>query len=278
MKEIDLNFRIRSSATYDICAGSVGLTDVQQKTLVELHNKEKRTEKQEETYKDLTKKKLENAPTTGMISYCKKWLKEAMFNRREQLNNKYINKGLYGEEDAFTLMALELNLGMVYKNSERKKNEYAEGECDLFKDSIIYDNKCSYSLDTFPMYDDYTSDEKYIWQGQSYMWLWDAKEFHLVYTLIDCPFEVLENELRWIEDPEEKQKKAAQLLFTEEAFVEAKSRFFPLASQIEFKEIPQKLRVKVFKILRDEQKIKTIQKRSEMCKKIVKSLIEKYHN
>lgn len=272
-----MEFRIRASATYDICAGSVGLTETQQKLLTELHLKEKRTEKQEITYKELTAKKLNNQPTVGMVSYCKKWLKEAMFKRREQLNNKFINKGLYGEEDAFTLMALVLNLGMVYKNSERKKNQFAEGECDLYKNGIIYDNKCSYSLDTFPMYDDEAPDDKYIWQGQNYMWLWDAKEFHLVYTLIDCPFEVLEKELKYIENHNEKQKKAVGLLFTEESFVEAKSRFFSLAEPIEFVEIPKELRVKVFKVMRDEDKIKTIERRSKMCQEIVDKLIAKYH-
>lgn len=268
-----MDFKIRCSAISQIVAGQYGLTEAQQKTLKELENKEKLTDKQTETLNDLRIKSKQNELSEGAKTYCKRWVKQKLYNRYLPLDNKYVTKGLEVEEEAFTLLALELKLGMVFKNEERKTNDYMSGECDLYHNGIIYDNKASWSLETFPMFED-KPDTTYYWQGQGYMELWGADLFKLCYTLIDCPLHILERELKWIENENDKQIKASNLIFTKEAWKVAKEKFFPNAEEYNFIEIPREKRVKIFDIPRNNNDICRIKDKAQLCKDYVKQLIK----
>lgn len=268
-----MDFKIRASAVHEIVSGEIGLTEAQSRTYSELTAKEKRTVKQQETLEAL-QWKLDNPELPqGAKTYVKKYAKQMLYGRTRQINNKYINKGLEAEEDAFTLMAIVLDLGMVLKNEERKANEWSTGECDLFHSDIIYDNKCSFSLDTFPMFEYELPDVKYDWQMQTYMWLWNANIAKVVYTLIDCPESVLAREIKWIDDENERQQVALTLCYTLDYFLYIKSNYFPNADTIEFVEIPKDKRVKVFEVQRDEKKINTIKKRVELCRDYLNKLL-----
>lgn len=268
-----MEFKIRCSAISQIIAGQYGLTDAQQRTLEELEKKEKLTEKQSETLNDLRIKSKQNEFSEGAKTYSKRWLKQKLYNRYMPLDNKYVNKGLKGEEDAFTLLALVLKLGMVFKNEDRKSNDYMSGECDLYHNGVVYDNKCSWSLETFPMFED-KPDVKYYWQGQGYMELWNADLFKLCYTLIDCPFDILEKELKWIENENDRQIKASNLIFTSEAWGIAKAKLFPNAESYDFIEIPKEKRVKVFDIPRNNNDICRIQAKAKLCEEYINTLIK----
>lgn len=106
---------------------------------------------------------------------------------RIDIKSKYLDKGLYAEEDAITLIS-EVDKVLYVKNEERRQNEDHTGECDVFKEfpnkKIVIDTKCSWDPETFMAA---KPDPIYEGQGDVYMDLWDADEFHLKYCLVDAP-------------------------------------------------------------------------------------------
>src|SRR5690606_4745172 len=151
-------FKIRCSAIHKIMAGTIGLTDIQENRLKELKNRwedsaigkaKPLTENMEKELSQLQYKKLNPELPEGLKSYCKQWLKETLYKRREQVKSKYISKGHDTEEEGFTMMAVHLKLGFVQKNEEFKQDDFIMGTCDLDHDAsdTVFDNKSSWSLD-----------------------------------------------------------------------------------------------------------------------------------
>lgn len=286
-RQIADSFRIRGSATIEICAGEMGLTPKQEETLAtynkrvsdylkEVPGVKPLTQNQKDELATLIKKRDNPELPEGAKTHCKKWLKSFLFKRREELKNKYVNKGNESEEDGFTLMAVRLKLGMVYKNTERRRNEFAEGECDLNHNKIVYDNKCSWSLDTFPMFETEIPDPKYWWQLQNYSTLWPCEKLCLCYTLISTTIETLESFVKWETDHDDRYKIAERMIFSKSEFEAAKMVFFPNATLDTFVEIPESMRIKKFEFLPDTKAQKMIEQRSMMCREYIYSLLIDY--
>jgi hypothetical protein len=155
------------------------------------------TEKQETVLNDLITRK--NAPPelsdTAKSFIEKTWL----FNEKgfyEELSSKYVEKGNFNEDDGIILVS-EIENSIYEKNAERKTEGHITGEADIFCTingvKVIKDIKSSWSPLTFMNGELSTI---YEWQGRAYMYLYDADEFHLHYTLTDCPAHILENE-KW---------------------------------------------------------------------------------
>lgn len=112
----------------------------------------------------------------------------------KQIKSKFLEKGTYNEEDSISLLTDVENVAYV-KNTERRENDYFTGECDIFKDfvhkKIVIDTKTSWDAETFMNAKPSLDNEV---QGEIYMELWDADEFHLKFCLIDCPPHLLEKE------------------------------------------------------------------------------------
>lgn len=212
--------------------------------------------------------------SVGSKTYCKKWLKENLFGRRKDVNSKYISKGNDTEEDGFTLMATEVVKAMVYKNTERKSNEFADGECDLFHNGIVYDNKSSWDLDTFPMFETEIPDKKYWWQLQVYMWLWNCEKGVLCYTLNDATDEMVENATKWEIDHDKRYKIAEQMVFTKNNFEALKSLYFQLSTLDTFVEIPDEKRIKTFEIKADIECREKIKKHVQLCREYILTLLK----
>jgi len=277
-REIANEFRIRGSATIEIVAGEIGLSEKQAAKLKEYKERSigigrPLTANMKAEMIDLKIREANPELPEGAKTHCKKWLKSYLFKRREELKNKYVNKGNEGEEDGFTLMALQLKLGMVYKNTERKRNDFAEGECDLNHNRVIFDNKCSWSLDTFPMFETEIPDPKYWWQLQNYSTLWDADKLCLCYTLINSSYEAVEQAIKWVESPNEKYKIAERMVYTQFEFDVLKDHFFSTSDRNTFIEIPEEKRIKAFYFDIDKDAQKTIKVRSEMCREYIYSLL-----
>lgn len=278
-------FKIRASAIGRIMGGNIGLTDVQNEKLNDLllrrdgkHPKGLAlTVNMIKDMNDLIAKRDNPDLTEGMKTYCKSWLKEYKYGRREEVKTKYIDKGNLTEEDGFTLMCLELGLGMVYKNDVRLSNDYIMGECDLNHEErdTVFDNKSSWSLDQFPMFDDVIPNKDYEYQIQGYMDLYNRNNGCVVYTLNDIPFELLAKELKWIDDHTDRAKKAKNYIFTRAVWESARSEFFSDAEDIEFIEIPRSERIKTFYFKKDLELINDVYKRVEMCRVYINGLLNK---
>lgn len=277
-REIANQFRIRGSATLDICGNMPGLTERQEGILKSYQDRINGiglplTNKQESERIELIQKRDFDELPEGAKTHCKKWLKEFLFKRREELKNKYVEKGNECEEEGFTLMAVQLKLGMVYKNTERKRNEFAEGECDLYHEGIVYDNKCSWSLDTFPMFETEIPDVKYWWQLQNYSTQWPAKKLCLCYTLISSGYNEVEKAIKWAETANDKYRIAERMVFTQKEFDLLKEHFFADSDLNTFVEIPAEKRIKKFPFDVCEKTQKFIEKRSLMCREYIYSLL-----
>lgn len=194
-------------------------------------------------------------------SYLESWLKEAMFKRRPEIKSKYIDKGNISEEDGFTLLTLQKGLGMVYKNEKHFENDFMTGTPDLIHDGIVYDNKCSWSLDTFPMFDKEVPNKDYYWQLQTYMELTGCDKSVLAYTLIDADISLIQQAVKWETDPEKIYRIICNMVYTQSAFDEAVNEFCFNAKSDYFVEIPEEKRIKCFEIARNDKDIELIKER-----------------
>lgn len=159
------------------------------------------TPKQEETLQMLiAKDKMEPELSQGAKTHIKDvWL---LFEKgvKEEITSKHTRKGLQAEEDALNLISFVDNI-MYIKNDKRVRKGHLVGECDVNtviqteagKVRMIDDTKCSWNPHTFMMSDLSTI---YEWQGRAYLYLYDADVFRLRYCLVDCPPDVLRDELK----------------------------------------------------------------------------------
>lgn len=279
-----MKFKIRASAIHRIMGGSIGLTDAQKELLNDYiirskgeHPKGlKLTDNMSKAMADLIHKRDHPELPDGAKTYCKEWLKETFYKRRKDVKNKYIEKGHTTEEQGFTTMCVQLGLGMIYKNEEYKENEYITGTCDIDHAELdtVFDNKSSWDLSTFPMFETENPKPEYEAQLQGYMHLYGRKNGSVVYTLNDIDLDQLATFLKPWHSDDEKQQTALNLIFTLETWNEAKEKFFPDADDIEFIEIPEEKRVKRFDFKYDEEFIKEVEKRVIMCREYIEALIK----
>lgn len=117
-----------------------------------------------------------------------------IYGVRKEAYGKALEKGIFCEQDGLEMIQNTLLKGqLVLKNKERKSNDYIHGECDLFKNSIIYDVKNAYTLFSFGKAE---LTHEYLWQLKGYSWLWNANKAVLYYSLNNLPEHMLEDEKR----------------------------------------------------------------------------------
>lgn len=282
IKAIAESFEIRASASLQIAGG--GITDKQLETIAKheqrnmdfIYGKAKPlTDIMTAELTDLVNKLDNPALPDGAKTYCKKWLKEYLFHRRKDVKSKYVDKGNNHEEDGFTIMAVELDLGMVYKNTQYHSNGIMRGTDDLFVKGVVYDNKCSWDLDTFPMFDEEIPDEKYDWQINVYCELRKVEDGILAYTLVDADIDVIEREIKWLTNPNDIYKKISELVYTKVYFDTLVAEHCPASTFDYFVEIPQSDRIKTFPVKRDPAKIAKLNQRVPMCRAYIAELLTK---
>jgi hypothetical protein len=123
------------------------------------------------------------------------------YNRFEEINSKYLDKGNDVEEDSITVVS-RITKDFYKKNEESLSNQFIKGTPDLFKgESItkaerIRDTKSSWSVFTFQRAISKPLDIKYYWQGQGYMALSGATKCNIDYCLNNTPYHIIEGELR----------------------------------------------------------------------------------
>lgn len=171
-----------------------------------------------------------------------------LFGYQSFEGNKYTEKGLQLEEQAIKLSSLSRGLALK-KNSERRENDWIQGECDIYVPSrkLIIDTKCTYDIGTHPFFKD-EAEEKAKKQGydiqvQGYMWLWDCEEAHIDFCLFPMPLDLIK--------PWENEEKLIDLV----------------------DQIPQKKRLTTVVIKRDEIIIEKIKQRVEAAQDYYQDLI-----
>lgn len=189
------------------------------------------------------------------------------------IKSKYLDKGIYREEDAISLLTEVENVFYV-KNEERRTNEDHTGECDVFKEfpdkKIIIDTKCSWDPETFM---NAKPDPDYEWQGHIYMELWDADEFHLKYVLVDAPPHIVQ-----------KEKDAAKWKYFSGDMTDAELDIFEKSMQPIYEQIERNLvysnnpkftkeeRIKTFVFYRDKEKMKLMKERVKLAREYYQTI------
>lgn len=186
------------------------------------------------------------------------------YNRQEDIQNKYIEKGLAVEEDSITLYS-RIKGEIFFKNEEHLSNKWIKGTPDLFtgksilEADTITDIKSSWDIYTFMRTLTKEVNKMYYWQLQGYMDLSGAKSATLAYCLVDTPLQMIEDEknrLRWkmgIIDP------TGNDLY-EQACEE-------LERAMTFGDIPLNERLIEFHIERSDADIMKMHQRVEECRK-----------
>ena len=194
-------------------------------------------------------------------SYIQELVLEEKFGIKKEFSSRYTDKGLQCEDEAISLVNDVLGLGFIFKNEEQFNNDWVTGTPDVNTNEILLDIKCSYEAHTFPFFEDEIPTPSYFFQLQGYMWLTNKTEALLCYCLVNTPLEIVEDEIRREHWKHFKIDEDAEI----REYVEKKHNFDHL---------PEKTKIKVFKIERDETVIWEIQNKIEQARIYFNNLIE----
>ena len=126
--------------------------------------------------------------SVGAKTYIRELAAQEILGIDFEVSSKPMEKGIQCEGEAIQMLNRVRGLNLS-KNTERRKNDYITGECDLYdlQRRRGHDIKCSWSASTFPISVVDCEDKLYEWQVRSYMALWDADEWSVDYCLVDTP-------------------------------------------------------------------------------------------
>ncbi len=247
------------------------LTDKQEETYQALDARQNGigrplTKNQLATWGDLYNKKNAKLKLSDPAKkYLEQLVWEELTGRSKRILSKYLDKGVEAEEKSITLYS-NVTDRLFLKNKERRTNEYFSGESDNTQNEIIRDIKTNWDFSTFPLTDTEIPKSDYEWQGRVYMNLWGYKKFELIYSLVDTPFRLINDEIRRLDwkhnifDNEGETRTESIPLIVEticnHIYTEKSLQEFCLESpsvelkwfQGVFKEIPDELRIKTFKL------------------------------
>lgn len=266
---MDKVFKIRCSALSNIMAGEVGLTDAQKATLSEYEKRangegKPLTDNMKADYAKLCHKRDNPELPQGAKTYCKKWLKKALYWRDEEWKSIVIDKGLMCETKGIELINEIYGLNLE-KNDEYFSNDYLQGAPDVLQGKeMVRDVKNSWDLFTFPMFDDELPKPEYWWQLQGYMILTGIKKASLDYTLIDTPMPLVDLDLK-------------KLYYQSGGVAEdwTPERYESYYPNYRFDDIPKEKRLKSFEFELENGIEEKIKERVLMCRKYIDGLLLK---
>ena len=181
-------------------------------------------------------------------TYVQKVLKEELYGVRSMFSNKYTDKGNIMEDEAIDLVASFYDLGIVVKNEDYFTNDFIKGTPDLLNINTVRDIKCSWDVGTFPLYQTEVPNKDYYWQLQGYMWLTDKEVSYLDYCLMDTPDHLINSEAR-------------SMAYRFGIDMISQSQHTDLVKNMTFSRHPENMRIKTFRVDRDEEAIEQIKNR-----------------
>ena len=196
----------------------------------------------------------------------------AKYNRENDIQNKYINKGLAVEEDSITLYS-RVNKTFFSKNERTLVNDFISGTPDLFVGNeienaqIIIDIKSSWDIFTFFRTTQDKLNKMYYWQLQGYMALTCAKSARLVYCLVNTPEALIydeKNKLKWkmgVINPD-----------TDENFIAACDE---LDKVMKYDDVPMEERVNEITVERNDADIERLYERVKQCREYMNAFLFK---
>lgn len=195
------------------------------------------------------------------LDYVHEWIKEQpeFYNRRIEFRSKYCDKGNAMESESIEFAAKYYGWGLVSKNTERKSNEFLEGEGDVILSNSVEDIKNSWSQKTFPLFSNEIPVDGYGWQLQGYCELYDKPIGGLIYTLMDALEDMIDKEAYY---------KSKELGLDEVPL----DLYDEMKKHMTYSNLPDELRIKRFFVDRDKSKIELVYQRVEEIRNYIKSI------
>lgn len=175
---------------------------------------------------------------------------------------KEIDKGLQCEQESIDYLAKEYGMFGITKNETKFRNELFKGTPDIIFNGVVYDIKTSWSVFTFPMWDDEISNKGYIYQLQAYMHLTGLKKAKLVYVLTNATEEMIQDELY--------RRCMRKKLIDATPEMEEQVR-----REMTFDHIQPELRIKMFDVEYSPEIIQLIADRIKLCEEYYNELDKK---
>lgn len=179
--------------------------------------------------------------------------------RKRAIHSKYFDKGIECELESIQFAANYYGWGAVQKNTERRQDEYMQGEPDVVLPELIADLKNSWDETTFPVFERELPDPKYYWQLLVYMTLWNKQRGSVVYTLMNAPERLIESEAR----------KEQYRLGLDDLEDELYQKYYQMMT---FDDLPAQLRIKRFDIALDPYDVDRLRNRVEMLRAFIHGL------
>lgn len=193
------DIRIRCSRLGDVMTDSKdNITDTQLERIDELQAKKKGdlTAIQAAELKRLLAKREQ---PFKLSDTCTQYLMELYirhkYGRSREIINKAMEKGTQMEEDSITLYARSINR-VVYKNKNHYIDADLSGTPDLIMPPVVKDFKTSWDIFTFMKSKREPISKQYEWQLRGYMRMGEWARGELIYTLVDTPDGLVNDEKR----------------------------------------------------------------------------------
>lgn len=194
------------------------------------------------------KKDLLSATTK---KYLQEIHKEVVFGKTTDIQSKYLDKGKQVEDESIEMYGRIKSI-RFQKNEKFYENKFVCGTPDIVGENLV-DIKSSWDFTTFPMHEEILPNKHYYWQMQGYMGLTKSKKATIAYCLVDTPPLLIQDEVRrlsWnlgmIEVPDELESEVYE--------------------RLQYADIPEELRVKEFHIEYNDEDVKRLYERIEICR------------
>jgi hypothetical protein len=205
----------------------------------------------------------EQKVSAGTKTFLEHWRKEQIYGKSKAfgVGSKYTKKGVLQEYEAINFLIEEGVVGYTEKNEERFANDFLIGTPDLKypNKSLVVDIKCSWDCFTFPDLETELN-PLYDWQVQGYMELLQYKSAKVIYCLMDAPELIIEQQAYLYARSQDSED-------TQELYDEVKEH-------LTYSHFPPELRIKVFDVEYDPEKVARIKQRVNDCRAYLKTLIK----
>lgn len=158
-------------------------------------------------------------------SYVKEYLISEIYGIKKQINNKYLSKGIWLEDEAIDKAIEWLDIPFALKNEKYFEDYFFCGTPDLILENEVLDIKCSWDAFTFPLFENEIPTKDYFYQLQVYMHLTGKRKARLVYVLLNTPEELLYEEKHSYDNMDKKFRiKTYEIEYSEDVIADLKER------------------------------------------------------
>jgi hypothetical protein len=158
-------------------------------------------------------------------SYVKEYLISEIYGIKKQINNKYLSKGIWLEDEAIDKAIEWLDIPFALKNEKYFEDDFFCGTPDLILENEVLDIKCSWDAFTFPLFENEIPTKDYYYQLQVYMHLTGKRKARLVYVLLNTPEELIYEEKHSYDNMDKKYRiKTYEIEYSEDVIADLKER------------------------------------------------------